>query len=310
MTYIQFQSRFPTESAAIAYFVSIRYPNGVFCPRCGELAKRRSDRPKVCNCSFCKTSFSVFAGTVFEKSRTSFRTWLYAANLFLNAKQGISALQLQREIGVTYKTAWRMLMQIRRAMGNAGAEKAFSGIVEVDETYVGGKPRKANNLFQIPTERPRYRSARGRGTKKIPVIGVKERASGNVFARVAIPDRDGRKLTGKQLLSVISAACQAGTTVATDDFSGYNILNHEKTSPERFTHLVVNHSLGQYSAGDGLHTNGIEGFWAILKRAVNGSYHHVSKKHLQRYVDECCFRQNNRLNRNPLETLLEQGILS
>jgi transposase-like protein len=217
-------------------------------------------------------------------------------------------LQLQREIGTTYKTAWRMLKQIRLAMGNENLEKSFELIVEVDETYVGGKPRKQNNNLQFTTHLPKDTSTTGRGTKKTPVIGVKERGTGRVYARVALPDHNGQKLTGKQLLSVISAVTKTDTVVMTDDFKGYNIMNHKSTNPENFTHISVCHSLGEFSSGKGLHTNGIESFWAIFKRAIIGSYHHVSTKYLQQYVNECCFRQNNRSD-TAFDKLLWQSIL-
>ncbi len=134
---------------------------------------------------------------------------------------------------------------------------------------------------------------RGRGTSKIPVIGVRERFTGRVYAKVANKDYNGRRLTGNQLLSVIEAVTKEDTIVMTDDFTGYNILNHKKTNPKNYTHITVNYSLGQYSTGNGLHTNGIECFWAILKRAIIGSYHHVSVKYMQDYVNECSFRQNH-----------------
>ncbi|MDR1278052.1 MAG: IS1595 family transposase [Treponema sp.] len=193
--------------------------------------------------------------------------------MFLNGKKGISGCQLQRELGVTYKTAWRMLQQIRRAMGNENMAKAFNVFVEIDETYVGGKPRKENvkldkNGTVVPSEKEP--SKRGRGTDKTPVIGVKERNSGKVYAKVALPNEKGQKLTGKQLLSVLDTVCADNTTVASDNFSGYNIL--DKKHDNNFIHLSVNHSAGQFSNGKGVHTNGIENFWGILKRGWVGPF--------------------------------------
>lgn len=310
MTFIELQEKFPTEQSIIAHFRTIRYKNGLLCPHCGSTQKvgTRADQPKLCNCNHCHNTFSIFTGTIFEKSSTNLTKWFYAVHLFLNAKKGISALQLQREIGTTYKTAWRMLKQIRIAMGNENLTKSFELIVEVDETYVGGKPRKENNNLQFTTPKPKDTSTTGRGTKKTPVIGIKERETGRVYARVALPNEEGKKLTGKQLLAVISAVTKPNTVVMTDDFKGYNIMNHEKTNPEKFTHISVCHSLGEFSAGKGLHTNGIESFWAILKRAIIGNYHHVSTKYLQSYVNECCFRQNNR-NADAFNNLLKQSVL-
>lgn len=310
MTFIELQEKFPTEQSIIAHFRTIRYKNGLVCPHCGSTQKvgTRADQPKLCNCNHCHNTFSIFTGTIFEKSSTNLTKWFYAVHLFLNAKKGISALQLQREIGTTYKTAWRMLKQIRTAMGNENLTKSFELIVEVDETYVGGKPRKQNNNLKFTTPFPKDTSTTGRGTKKTPVIGVKERGTGRVYARVAFPNEEGKKLSGKQLLAVISAVTKPNTVVMTDDFKGYNIMNHKATNPEKFTHISICHSLGEFSAGNGLHTNGIESFWAVFKRAIIGSYHHVSTKYLQQYVNECCFRQNNRSD-TAFDKLLFQSVL-
>ena len=201
MTFIELQEKFPTEQSIIAHFRTIRYKNGLLCPHCGSTQKvgTRADQPKLCNCNHCHNTFSIFTGTIFEKSSTNLTKWFYAVHLFLNAKKGISALQLQREIGTTYKTAWRMLKQIRIAMGNENLTKSFELIVEVDETYVGGKPRKENNNLQFTTPKPKDTSTTGRGTKKTPVIGIKERETGRVYARVALPNEEGKKITGKKL---------------------------------------------------------------------------------------------------------------
>ena len=251
MTFTQLQQKFPTEGAAITHFIHIRYPAGIVCPHCHTSHKisLRSDRPTIANCNECHNTFSVFKNTIFEKTSVDLRKWFFAINSFLNAKKGFSAMQLQREIGVTYKTAWRMLNKIRTAMGRENLKDSFELLVEVDETYIGGKPRKIN--YQTLTEEnsalPFYLK-RGRGTVKTPVIGVKERTTGRVYARVALADYNGRKLTGKQLLSVIEAVTVSDSIVISDDFSGYKILDHKKSNPRNYTHIVVNHSLGQFSA--------------------------------------------------------------
>lgn len=306
MTYIQLQQKFPTQQSIISHFIHIRYPNGLACPHCNSSQKvsLRNDRLKFANCNNCKNTFSIFKGTIFEKTSVDLRMWFYAINLFLNAKKGVSGLQLQREIGVTYKTAWRMLHQIRTAMGNENLKNSFSLIVEVDETYIGGRPRRSNYRYYNAQQKLK----KGRGTLKTPVIGVKERNTGKVYARVAVADYNGRKLTGKQLLSVIETVTQENSVVMTDDFNGYNILNHKETNPNNYTHFIVNHSIGQYSTGNGIHTNGIEGFWSIVKRAVNGTYHHISVKYMQDYVNEFCFRQNNRGD-EAFDKVLALGIL-
>jgi transposase-like protein len=314
MTFFEFNKRFPSEKSVIDYFIKIRYRNALTCPKCGAKTKvyRWKGRAKVVHCKRCNNQFSVFAGTIFEGSSTDMRKWFYAIHLFLNAKKGVSACQLQRELGVTYKTAWRILMRIRTAMGNERNKKLFKGIVEIDETYVGGKPRKINVKLDkdgkpiFPGKKKLYK--RGRGTKKTPVVGIKERGSGRVHARVMLPNEEGRKLTGKQLLAVLDEACKKGTTVISDDLSSYKIL--DKKTAKNFAHLTVNHSKGQYSAGGGVDTNGIENFWSILKRMHYGTYHSMSEKHLQSYVNECAFRANHRGDAREFEKLLKQTLIA
>ena len=145
MTFSEFQAKFPDELSVIKHFIGIRYPQGVTCSHCGsDHVYHRHDKPKVFVCHGCGNSFSIFEGTIFEHSSTDMRKWMFAIHLFLNGKKGISGLQLQREIGVTYKCAWRMLQQIRTAMGNAKTEnhEFFDTIVEIDECYLGCKPRQ------------------------------------------------------------------------------------------------------------------------------------------------------------------------
>lgn len=297
MNYFEFNKKFSTEAEAINYFISKRYPNGITCPKCKSTGKvyHRHTSPRMCHCNNCKSEFSVFADTIFEKSETDLRKWFYAINLVLISRKGISAMQLKRELGVTYKTAWRMLKQIRLAMGNADLRKTFEAIVEIDETYIGGKPRKHNKDDDDLPKNPR-----GRGTRKTAVIGVKERNSKKVYATISLPNKDGRKLTGKQLLSVLDKVCKDNTIVMTDDYKGYNILNYPHKN--NFVRLSVNHSIGQYSLGNGIHTNGIESFWALLKRGIFGIYHHISVKYMQNYINEFCFR----LNDNSFDGLLRQ----
>ncbi|MDR0539346.1 MAG: IS1595 family transposase [Spirochaetaceae bacterium] len=154
---------------------------------------------------------------------------------------------------------------------------------------------------------PKSPRTSGAGNEKAPVVGVKERSSTQVYAQVMLPDEEGKKLTGKQLLSVLDTVCKDGTTVASDDFSGYNIL--DKKTKKNYIHVSVNHSAGQYSAGNGIHTNGIEGFWSLVKREYVGTHHHYSVKYMQHYIDEMSFRQNNRSNPAVFDTLLRQAVL-
>ncbi|MCL2520263.1 MAG: IS1595 family transposase [Spirochaetaceae bacterium] len=304
MTLFNFNTLFTNEQDCINHFVKLKYPNGLICPKCSTSEKvYRVANPKMAICSNCASQFSFFTGTIFEKSNTDLRIWFYAIMQMLNAKKGISAKQLQRDTGVTYKTAWRILHKIREAMGNTTNDKLFEAIVEIDETYIGGKPRKKNkgNDDDNPPKVAPPKNKRGRGTKKTPVVGVKERNSKQVYAVVAMPDKDGKKLSGKQLFNILDKVCKADTTVITDDFRSYNILD-KQNSP--FIHLTVNHSIGQFSDSKGTHTNGIESFWAVLKRGIYGMYHSISLKYMQKYINEFCFRANNRENKNAFNTLL------
>jgi transposase-like protein len=311
VTFLEFNRRFPTEEAAIDYFYRARYDGTLVCPHCGEKIRvyRLKGNPKVFHCKNCNDSFSPFKGTIFEKSSTDMRKWFYAIHLTLNARKGISACHLQRETGVTYKTAWRMLHKIREAMGNVDMKGAFQAFVEIDEMYVGGRPRRENaktdKTGKIVPPTPKATGKIGRGTDKTPIVGIKERSTTHVYAKIALPNAAGQRLSGKQLLSIIEEVCQEGTTVASDDFKGYRILNHN----EKYVHVTVNHSLGQFAAPGGVNTNGIENFWSVARRQYVGVNHHWSVKYMQRYMDEICFRQNNRKNPMAFDTLLGQTVL-
>jgi len=302
MTFNELLTKFPDERSCIDYYVKVRYPYGVFCPHCASLAVyQRHDRPKVYTCKDCNNTFSVFRNTIFEHSPTDLRKWFYAIHMFLNGKKGISGLQLQREIGVTYKTAWRMLQQIRQAMGNAYHTEFFDTIIEMDETYIGGKPRKDNDhKDDPPTPKPENR---GRGKNKTPVVGVIDRKNKIVYAKVAISDEQGKKLTSRQLFNILSKVSKPGNhnIVITDEFRAYNMLD-----ATNYIHLRIDHSKA-FSDHMEKHTNNIESFWATLKRGIYGIYHHVSIKYLQRYVDEFCFRYNNR-KEDMFAMVLKQSI--
>lgn len=182
MTYFEFTKRFPTENSAIDFIVAAKYKDGYVCPKCGCVHKgiyhQNYDRRKL-YCNNCKSEFSALKGTIFENTHLDIRMWLYAMNLVIISRKGISASQLKRELGMgSYQSAWRMLHQIRKAMEKEEYKETFEAIVEIDETYVGGKPRKDND-HSGDDNKPK----RGRGTSKTPVIGVKERNTGRVHAK-------------------------------------------------------------------------------------------------------------------------------
>ena len=306
MTIFDFYKRFPTEESAIDLLVKTKYADGYYCPKCGCVHKvyRQKYNPRYLYCNNCHTEFSALSGTIFENTHLDIRMWLYAINLVLVGRKGMSALQLQRELGMkTYKSAWRMLNLIRKAISKEDYSQTFEAIVEIDETYVGGKPRKINN--HNSEDAPK--SKRGRGTSKTPVVGVKERNTGRVHALVTLPNEEGQTLSGKQLLGILKKVCKDNTTVMTDQLSSYNILDNNRDNTSKFVHLKVNHDVC-YSLGNGIHTNGIESFWAVLKRGTYGVYHSISVKHLQSYVDEFCFRLNHRNNTEAFNVLVGLAV--
>lgn len=267
-TVSQFEAKFPDEAACLEYMFQKRFGNLEECPHCGKKTKFYRVKNRKCYaCPFCSYQLHPLADTIFHKSSTSLKDWFRAIYLFANSKNGVSGKELERHLGVTYKTAWRMAKQIRELMQNQDQDgEMMCSIVEADETYVGGV-RKGK---------------RGRGAAgKTPVIGIAER-DGEVKAIVA-PDT--------KAATVIPFICdnvEPGSQVMTDEYGSYN-----RISLNGFTHQRVNHGSGEYVAGI-VHTNTIEGFWSQLKRSINGTYHSVSPRYLQSYVNEFAYRYNRR----------------
>jgi len=306
MDVFSFFEKFPTELSVIEYFIKVRYADKreATCSNCGSVGRtsHRKDTPKKFQCNSCNNSFSVFKDTIFEKSDTDLRKWFYAIHLMLNSKKGISGYQLQREIKVTYKTAWRMLKKIREAMSNEELA-LFQEISEIDETYVGGKPRKqAKKDKDDDDDMPSSGNKRGRGTDKTPVIGIVNRALNKVVAKVAELNEQGQKLSGKQLIAFIKENVEEGSIICTDEFKGYNGV-----SRSGFQHRKVDHTR-EFAVGE-IHTNSIESFWSVLKRGIVGIYHHVSTKYLQLYVNEFAFRWNNREIEDMFGLVVKKGVL-
>ena len=274
MNIIHIFKKFPTQESCITYLEKVRWGDTPTCPYCKS--KQTVPLGNRHRCYNCITSFSVTVGTIFHKTKIPLQKWFLAISLILNAKKSLSSLQLSRDIEVNRNTAWRVSMQIRKAMREREQGSMLMGIVEMDETYVGGKPRKGNNRSD---DKP---NPRGRGTKKTPVIGAVERG-GDVKAEATHKD----KLKGKNLRSFVRRHVQTEeSTLITDEYKGYIGMS------KLVDHLKINHS-EMYVDGI-IHTNTIESFWSLLKRGVIGQFHHVSKKHLQRYVDEFCYRYNLR----------------
>ena len=273
MNIIQIFEKFPTQRDCIRHLEQARWGNKPLCPYCkSDRTARLQHRHR---CYTCKTSFSVTVATIFHHTHLPLQKWFLAIMLMLNAKKGLSALQLSRDLNVNKNTAWRITMQIRKAMTQAGQREMLTGLVELDECYIGGKPRKGNNKNNPPNKR-------GRGTDKAPVVGAVQRG-GRVTAKAV---KKG-SLKAKNLRAFVRERIKTHESeLITDEYKGY--LGMSKVLP----HKVIRHEKW-YVDGD-IHTNTIEGFWALLKRGMFGQFHSVSRKHLQRYVDEFCFRYNLR----------------
>lgn len=267
---LDFFKRIPDEDAARAYLESARFPNGLTCIHCGHDQVWKIRGGKLYTCKACRKQFTIRTGTVMEDSKIPLQKWLYAMYLMTVSRKSISSVQLAKELGVTQKSAWFMAHRIRESCQSSGL---LSGTVECDETYVGGKARNMHRA-----ERERRIQGRG-GVGKAVVFGAKSR-DGAVFAKVI------DKADGAELHSAVRESVSHGSILYTDQHRGYLGLNE-------FRHGAVNHGLGEYVRGN-VHTNGIESFWAILKRAHYGTFHKMSRKHLHRYVSEFVFKANTR----------------
>jgi transposase-like protein len=266
-----------TEDEARETIERILWPNGPVCVHCGAVEnvtrlQGQAHRPGVFQCNNCHEQFTVTVGTIFEDSHLPLRKWLMAFALLCSAKKGISALQLQRELDLgSYRTAWHLAHRIRHAMSREPLASLLKGTVEVDETYVGGKPRPGGG--EKP-KRSRYEEDAGRRACRAgrPRARTQDRACDAATLKGAIRENVDRK-----------------SRIMTDEWASYRGIGAEFSGGHEF----VTHSAGEYARGEA-HTNTAESFFALLKRGVIGSFHHVSKQHLDRYCDEFSFRWDYR----------------
>jgi transposase-like protein len=267
----QFQDQFPTEDSCLDHLFQVRYGHDFDCPKCGRPAKYSRVRGRRSyQCNWCANQLYPTAGTPFDRTRTSLRDWFYVMFLFTTTRNGVAAKRVQREIGVTYKTAWRMCHEIRKYMAALDSDDPLGGpgsVVEIDETLVGGSV-----------------SGKGQGFKgnKTCVVGFLER-DGELITRVV------RSRTKEAMRGVITTHVLPGTTINTDEFGGYKDLGDCG-----FNHIKVNHKDGFYANAKGAGVNALEGYWAMLKRGILGTHIHVSGKHLPKYLGEFEYRWNMR----------------
>lgn len=280
-TITDFDREFPDDATCMEFLVRKFYPNGIYCPKCEKVTKHHRDhnRPSYA-CQYCAHREHPLVGTIFEGSSTSLRLWFYAMYLMASTRCGISAKQIEREVGVSYKTAWRMFNRIRSTLAEDAGE--MSGTVEMDEAYFGGKLRQADKAPYAHLEGTEKRQAAIKAgmDKKTPVFGMVER-SGKVVAKV----NPGNK--NDTIMDTVKPRVLPGSMVYTDEAARY-----QKELPQAgYQHKRIHHSAAVYVDGD-VHTNSIEGFWALTKGGIGGVYHSVSAKYLQDYLNEYAFRYN------------------
>jgi len=287
MNIVSIYKQFPTEADCLKHLENVRWADGKpTCPYCNSNKTTPLPKEYRHHCNNCNTTFSVTVGTIFHHTHLDLQKWFLALSLILNAKKDIASRQLARDIEVNKNTAWYLAMRIRKAMVDTKERELLHGIVEMDETYIGGKPRKGSGQIH----------KRGRGTSKTPVVGMVERG-GHVKAKVIY----SHELTNRKLSALVRENVNLkDTRLVTDEYTGYigmsRIIKHD----------VVNHKVW-YVEGD-KHTNTIEGFWALLKRGIVGQYHKVSIKHLHQYIDEFCYRYNNREHADLFAMTISRGL--
>jgi transposase len=284
-----FNRQFPDDDACLEHLKEQRYPGGItYCEKCQQERKhhRVTGRPAYV-CDYCGSMISPMAGTIFQHSATSLRLWYYAMYLMASTRCGISAKQIQRETGVTYKTAWRMFRQIRSLLSESDMQLEGEA-VEVDEAYFGGKRKSGGGR--------RLRTDKGEKYKTV-VVGVAER-KGRMIAKT-VPDSKSATL-----LDTVREFVLPKSTVFTDEYLCYDRLSRMK---EGYTHKRINHSSKVYVMGN-VHTNTVEGFWSLVKRGIRGVYHQVSQKYLQSYLNEYTFRYNRRDQGNLIFTSLLKRV--
>lgn len=273
MTLIELVEQFPTDEACRQHLIQVRWPDGVRCPKCDCARVSALPKRKQWTCLGCRYRFSATAGTIFHKTHIGLRKWFMAIFIVLNAKKGISSLEVKRQLKISQECCWHMIHRIREAM-REGETPLFSGIVQMDEHFTGGAPRKG-------VRKPK--SEIGRGTKRPIVVGAVEKESGRVKTAHVSDVR-------KQTMIDFAATCidTNNTHLHTDQLRSYQKLGLLCQS-----HEVVDHS-DWFVSSTGVHTNGAENAWSLFARAVMGSFHKISRKHLHRYLSEFDSRFNSR----------------
>ena len=278
----QFQDSFPTEESCLEHLMRVRFGDRHECEKCGKDAKfYRVKARRSYACEHCGAQVYPTAGTPFDRTRTSLRDWFFVMFQFCASRNGVAAKEVERQLGVTYKTAWRMCHEIRKYMAEVNGDEPLGGpfqVVEIDETFIGGEERGAQG-----------------GKGKAIVMGIKHRG-GDIQTHVV----DSRK--AHDLIGPIVANVKVGSAIHTDA-----LLSYREVRMHGFRHQTVNHRVGEYVSKGNVTVNSVEGFWAQLKRGINGTHIHVSPKHLSKYLGEFEFRHNRR---DRPATMLDELMLS
>lgn len=295
MNIIEVLARYFEQETCIEHLERIRWQGVPQCPYCKSKQSTKRIGTSRYQCNSCNKSYSVLVGTIFEATKLPLPKWFLAITLILNAKKGLSSLQLGRDVGINRNTAWYLQMRIRKAMQDGEDQDLFTGIVEIDETYIGGK--KANHSKKKRQER-RDNGLQITGMQdKQAVLGLLER-SGRIKLQVL------DKAHGETIKPVIEQTVSKEARLVTDGFGGYAGLSKQYKE-----HQILNKDKEEYARGK-YHTNTIEGFWTLLKRGVYGQYHKVSVKHLQAYLNEFTFKYNHRDNKSIFDTLINKCALN
>ncbi len=285
--------QFGTQEKCITYLEKMRWNKKPVCLHCNSTNVKKRAKSMRWHCNACNKDFSVLMGTIFEETRLPLPKFFEIMFLMNNAKMGISAAEISRAVGVKYQTAWFTCHKTRCAM--IDNELRLEGMVEFDEAYIGGKPRKKNKAYENEANLSKITSKRGRGTNKTPIVGAVEK-KGKVYVKII------EKLTGRNLLAMLRDKVDVDNSIVfTDDFRSY------KQFDNAVEHITIKHSDGY---GKGVKTiNTIEGFWSILKNGIRGSYRSISKKYLPFYLAEFSYKYNDgHLQKDAFIKLLENAV--